>query len=182
MVFEGRNSMKPLYDLEAVRFMWEELENIGIKSLRTPEQVEKALKNKKGTTLLVINSVCGCAAGHARPGVGLALQHSTIPDNLYTVFAGVDRDATAKAREYTPEFTPSSPSVVLFKDGELVYMLHRSQIEVLDASGVSADLIRAFDAFCSAKGPSVSPEVFRDNFTSPKCSSTIPKYQESRTA
>lgn len=171
--------MKPLYDLEAVRYMWEELENIGVKSLRTTKEVEKVLKNKKGTTLLVINSVCGCAAGHARPGVGLALQHNIIPDNMVTVFAGVDRDATEKAREFTPEFRPSSPSVALFKDGKLVYMLHRSQIEILDAQGVANDLIRAFDAFCSAKGPSVTWEKFQDNFSKPKCSSDIPKYQES---
>ena len=171
--------MQPLYDLEAVKHMWQELDNIGVRSLKTPDEVDKALQNKKGTTLVVINSVCGCAAGHARPGVGLALQHRVIPDNLTTVFAGVDRDATVKAREYMPDITPSSPSVALFKDGELVYMLHRRQIEALDASDVAVDLIQAFDAFCSGKGPSVSKEKFEDNFSKPECSSKIPKYQTS---
>jgi len=170
--------MKPLYDIESVRHMWVELNNIGVRSLITPDEVEKALDNKKGTTLLVINSVCGCAAGHARPGVGLALQNNIIPDNLVTVFAGVDRDATAKAREYLQDFAPSSPSVALFKDGQLVFMLHRNQIEKLDAEGVAAELTRAFEAYCSAKGPSVPREKFADNFSDPKCSSTIPKYEE----
>lgn len=171
--------MQPLYDIEAVRHMWEELDNIGVRPLKTPEEVDSALMNKKGTALVVINSVCGCAAGHARPGVGLALQNDIIPDNLTTVFAGVDRDATQRTREYMPEITPTSPSVALFKDGELVYMLHRKQIEALDAAGVAADLIRAFDAYCSARGPSVSKEKFEDNFAPAKCSSTIPKFQTS---
>lgn len=170
--------MQSLYDLAAVRHMWEELNNIGVRSLRTPEEVDEELGNKKGTTLLVINSVCGCAAGHARPGIGLALQHNVIPDRLATVFAGVDRDATQRAREYLPGFTPSSPSVALFKDGELVYMLHRNQIENLDARGVALDLVRAFDAFCEAPGPSVPKEKFDNNFAPSRCSSTIPAYQE----
>lgn len=170
--------MRPLYDLDSVRHMWEELENIGVRSLRTPGEVDEAIRNKKGTTLVVINSVCGCAAGHARPGIGLALQHGIIPDNLFTVFAGVNRDATQRAREYMDGFTPSSPSVALFKNGELVYMLHRKQIETLDAGGVASELIRAFDAFCSAKGPSVPKEKFENNFGPARCSSTIPKYQE----
>lgn len=169
--------MRPLYDLEAVRYMWEELNNIGIRSLRTPDEVDGALE-KKGTTLVVVNSVCGCAAGHARPGVGMALQHNVIPDHLTTVFAGVDRDATERAREHMPGFTPSSPSVALFKDGKLVYLLHRSQIERMDAKGVSMDLIDAFEAFCKAKGPSVPREVFEYNFAPARCSSTIPRYQE----
>ncbi len=172
--------MRPLYDIEAVRHMWEELNNIGVSSLRTPEEVDTALSDKKGTILVVINSVCGCAAGHARPGVGLALQHNVIPDKMTTVFAGVDRDATQKAREYMPEITPSSPSVALFKDGELVYMLHRKQIEALDAGAVAEDLIHAFDAYCSAPGPSVPVEKFEDNFAAAKCSSTIPKYEASQ--
>jgi len=170
--------MQPLYDLESVRYMWEELDNLGVRPLKNVKEVDEVLGNKTGATLLVINSVCGCAAGHARPGVGMALQHKIIPDNLATVFAGVDRDATQRAREYLPGFKPSSPSVALFKDGEVVYVLHRSQIEAMDAQGVAAELIRVFDAFCSAPGPSVSKEKFRDNFNSPKCSSAIPKYQE----
>jgi putative YphP/YqiW family bacilliredoxin len=169
--------MRPLYDLEAVRYMWEELNNIGVRSLRTPGDVDDAIKSATGTTLVVINSVCGCAAGHARPGVGLALQHDVIPDQLTTVFAGVDREATQRAREYMPGFTPSSPSVAIFKDGELVFMLHRSQIERLDAEGVADELIRAFDAYCSARGPSVPRKRFEDNFAPARCSSTIPEYR-----
>ena len=170
--------MRPLYDLEAVRYMWEELNNIGVRSLNTLEEVDEALKNKKGTTLLVINSVCGCAAGHARPGIGLALQHKVVPDRLVTVFAGVDRDATDRAREYLPGFIPSSPSVALFKDGELIYMLHRNQIETLDARGVVLSLIRIFDSSCGSPGPSVPKEKFENNFAPARCSSTIPAYQE----
>ena len=146
---------------------------MGISPLTTSQQVDDAFMDKKGTMLLIINSVCGCAAGHARPGVGLALQHKVIPDNLYTVFAGVDLDATIKAREYIGGYEPSSPSVVLFKNGKLVLMMERKQIEGINAEGVSSELIRAFDKYCSAPGPSVSKEIFENNFTSPQCSSTL---------
>lgn len=167
--------MQSLYDLEAVRPYWEELENIGVTPLKTIDEVEKALGISKGTTLLVINSVCGCAAGHARPGVGLALQNRVIPDRLYTVFAGVERDATERAREYIPGYPPSSPSVALFKDGKLIFMLERRQIEQLDAVGVANELIEAFERHCSSEGPSVSIEVFENNFSDPECSSKIPR-------
>ena len=99
--------MQSIYNLELVRPYWEELERIGIKPLTTSQEVDDAFMANKGTTLLIINSVCGCAAGHARPGVGLALQHKAIPDNLYTVFAGVDREATIRAREYIGSHEPS---------------------------------------------------------------------------
>ena len=113
--------MQSLYDVESVRYMWEELKNIGVRSLKTADEVDEVLGSESGTTLLVINSVCGCAAGHARPGVGLALQHKAIPDRSVTVFAGVDREATARARDYISDIPPSSPSVVLFKNGIPVY-------------------------------------------------------------
>lgn len=157
--------MQALYDLETVRPMWEELQNIGIRSVKTADEVDKAMKSK-GTTLMVINSVCGCAAGHARPGIGLALQHKRIPDHLITVFAGVDREATQRAREYMPDTSPSSPSVALFRDGKLAYVLQRSQIEVIDAGSVARNLIRVFDYYCSAGGPSVPKETFEKNFAS----------------
>jgi putative YphP/YqiW family bacilliredoxin len=99
-----------LYDLEAVKPYWEELKNIGVKPATTPEEVAAIFDDSEGTMLLVINSVCGCAAGHARPGIGLALQHNRIPDKLYTVFAGVDREATLRAREHIHEYEPSSRS------------------------------------------------------------------------
>lgn len=168
--------MQPLYDLDAVKYMWEELENIGVRPLRTPQEVDEAI-NRKGTTLVVTNSVCGCAAGHARPGVGLALQHRVIPDNLTTVFAGVDREATQRAREHMSGITPSSPSVALFENGKLVYVLHRSQIEAMDAEEVAENLTRIIDSYCSRPGPSVPEEVFRKSFAPPKCSSDIPGYR-----
>lgn len=157
--------MQALYDLETVRPMWEELQNIGIRSVKTADEVDKAMKSK-GTTLMVINSVCGCAAGHARPGIALALQHKRIPDHLITVFAGVDREATQRAREYMPDTSPSSPSVALFRDGKLAYVLQRNQIEVIDAGSVARNLIRVFDYYCSAGGPSVPKETFEKNFAS----------------
>lgn len=159
--------MQALYDLETVRPMWEELENIGVRSLKTPEEVDEFL-SKKGTMLLIINSVCGCAAGHARPGIALALQNKIIPDRLVTVFAGVDREATQRARKYIPKTSPSSPSVALFKNGKLVYVLQRSQIEVISAEGVAKNLIRVFNYYCSAGGPSVPKETFEKSFVSAK--------------
>ncbi len=155
--------MQALYDPKTVRPMWEELQNIGIRPLKTAGDVDDAMKYE-GTTLMVINSVCGCAAGHARPGIALALQHKIIPDRLVTVFAGVDREATQRAREYIPKTSPSSPSVALFKDGKLVYVLQRSQIEVIDAEGVARNLIRVFNYYCSAGGPSVPKETFEKSF------------------
>ncbi len=157
--------MQALYDPKTVRPMWEELQNIGIRPVKTADEVDEALRNK-GTTLMVINSVCGCAAGHARPGIGLALQHKRIPDHLITVFAGVDREATQRAREYMPDTPSSSPSVALFRNGKLAYALQRSQIEVIDAGGIARNLIRVFDYYCSAGGPSVPKEVFEKNFAS----------------
>ena len=157
--------MQALYDQETVRPMWEELQNIGVRPVKTADEVDEALRNK-GTTLMVINSVCGCAAGHARPGIGLALQHKRIPDHLITVFAGVDREATQRAREYILDTPPSSPSVALFRDGKLAYILQRSQIEVIDAGAIARNLIRVFDYYCSAGGPSVPREVFEKSFAS----------------
>jgi putative YphP/YqiW family bacilliredoxin len=169
--------MRSLYDLEAVKPYREELTNVGVKPLTTPEEVAAIFDDPEGTMLLVINSVCGCAAGHARPGIGLALQHDRIPDRLYTVFAGVDREATLRAREHIPGFQPSSPSVALFKDGQLVLMLERRLIEAADAKGVADILIEAFDKYCTSAGPSVSRKVFESNFAPPRCSSTLPEFE-----
>ncbi|MCK5469957.1 MAG: BrxA/BrxB family bacilliredoxin, partial [Cyclobacteriaceae bacterium] len=119
-----------MYPEELVSPMRAELTNVGFDELKSAEAVENHLKEKEGTTLLVINSVCGCAAGTARPGVAMALQNSQKkPTNLATVFAGVDQEATAKVREYTLPFPPSSPSIALFKDGELVHFVERHHIE-----------------------------------------------------
>ncbi len=139
-----------MYDPFLVQPMREELTRIGFKELRTPEEVDEAMQNAKGTTLLVVNSVCGCAAGQARPGVALALTGDVVPDNLFTVFAGQDAEATARARSYIKGYPPSSPSMALFKDGELVYMLERYQIEGAPAEQVAANLMAAFEKYCTA--------------------------------
>lgn len=151
---------QPGYPEEDIKPMRDELEAVGARSLTTPQEVDALLGGKSGTTLVVVNSVCGCAAGGARPGVGAALQNTTIPDNITTVFAGVDRDATARAREYMTGMPPSSPSVALFKDGELVYMMERAQIEGRTPGQIAGDLAEAFDKHCTATGPSISPEDF----------------------
>src|SRR5579864_2006778 len=114
--------MQPTYDPESVRPMWEELAQCGVTPLKSAADVDAAVANP-GTTLVVVNSVCGCAAGGARPGVTKALQNSVIPDHLTTVFAGIDMEATARARELMPNVLPSSPSVAIFKDGTPVYVL-----------------------------------------------------------
>src|SRR5262245_52300145 len=122
-------SLPPIYDPQAVEPMWQELAAVGVDPITTPEQVDDVLGAKSGTALVVVNSICGCAAGHARPGVMLALQNARIPDRSVTVFAGVDRDAVERAREYMAGYPPSSPSVGLFKDGKQVFMLQRSDIQ-----------------------------------------------------
>ncbi|MDQ0060455.1 putative YphP/YqiW family bacilliredoxin [Paenibacillus harenae] len=134
--------------LDMVQPMRDDLTRIGIQELRTPEEVEAAIPTAKGTALIVVNSVCGCAAGQCRPGVAEALQNEVTPDHLYTVFAGQDKEATAKAREYFAPYPPSSPSIALMKDGELVHFIERHQIENRSAADIAADLSDAFDRFC----------------------------------
>ena len=129
--------------------MREELTRAGIKEARTAEDVDSALA-KPGTTMLVVNSICGCAAGKMRPGVRLALQNATVPDQSITVFAGQDREATERARSYFTGHIPSSPSIALIRDGKLVHMLDRSDIEHRDSSDIARELTRAFDEHCAA--------------------------------
>lgn len=136
------------YMLDMIQPMRDELTRIGIKELRTPEEVEEHLPNAKGTALVVVNSVCGCAAGQCRPGVAMALQHDVTPDHWFTVFAGQDKEATAKAREYFAPYPPSSPSIALMKDGELVHFIERHQIENRSAEEIAAELTAAFDRYC----------------------------------
>jgi putative YphP/YqiW family bacilliredoxin len=139
------------YDPELVRPMREELVRLGAEELRTAAEVESVLGNgTSGTTLLVVNSVCGCAAANARPAVALARAHAHQPNRIVTVFAGQDVEATACARRYLPGFRPSSPSMALFRDGEHVFMLERHQIEGREASEIAGDLREAYDRFCSA--------------------------------
>ena len=132
-----------------VQGMREELTRVGFREMRTPAEVDAVLKNEKKTVLLVVNSVCGCAAGKARPAIAQALRHQARPEILATVFAGQDREATEKARAYISEYAPSSPSIALLRDGKAVFMLERRDIETRDAYAIAADLTRAFDRFCA---------------------------------
>jgi putative YphP/YqiW family bacilliredoxin len=136
------------YMSQVIQPMRDELTRIGFKELRTPEEVEQTLPNLKGTALVVVNSVCGCAAGLARPAVAHSLRHDKKPDHLYTVFAGQDKEATAKAREYFEGYPPSSPSFALMKDGKLVTMIERHQIENNDLQTISSLLTEAYDKYC----------------------------------
>ncbi len=150
----------PMYDPEDVRPMREELVALGIKELSTGEAVDRAIRESRGTVLVVVNSVCGCAAGGARPAVAVALQNERIPDHLYTVFAGVDREATARARTYFGDYAPSSPSIALLEDGKLRFMMERRDIEGFSPDSVAERLIAAFDNYCTRQGPSIAAEEF----------------------
>ena len=130
--------------------MREELTQLGIQELRTPDQVDEALA-KSGTTLLVVNSVCGCAAGRARPALAEAVKHRVTPDHMTTVFAGADLEATARAREYLAGYPPSSPAVALLRDGQLVWMMERRQIESQGMDAIVRDLTTAFDQYCATE-------------------------------
>ncbi len=136
------------YDPELVAPMREELARLGAGELLTPDEVDRAFDSANGTTLLVINSVCGCAAANARPAVAIATGHSVQPDRIVTVFAGQDVGATERAREMLPGYRPSSPSIALFKGGEHVFVLERHEIEGRDAHDIAADLTAAYDRFC----------------------------------
>ncbi len=128
--------------------MREDLTRLGVEELRTPEEVDKVLAQGQETTFLVINSVCGCAAGNARPAVRLALENDKLPDNLSTVFAGQDKEATARARTYISEHPPSSPSLALFKEGRLVSFIPRHQIEGRTPEEIAKDITQVFDEYC----------------------------------
>jgi len=127
--------------------MREELTRLGVQETRTPEEVD-ALLTSNGTIMMVINSMCGCAAGRARPGIALALRHPVLPNKVATVFAGGDIEATARVREYLKDYPPSSPSVALFRDGKVVYMLQRHQIENREAQHIARSQTEAFDEYC----------------------------------
>ena len=129
--------------------MREELTSLGVKELRTSEAVDQAVQSTPGTLMIVVNSVCGCAAGKARPGIALALNHSVTPDVSATVFAGADTGATDRARQYFTGYPPSSPSVGILKGGKLVYLMERHQIESRSAEMIANDLVAAFDKHCA---------------------------------
>jgi len=136
------------YPEEFIGPMRQELTRLGVQETRTPEDVDATLGAHGGTVMMVINSMCGCAAGRARPGIALSLRHAIVPDTVATVFAGGDLEATARVREYLHDYPSSSPSVALFKDGKPVFMLHRHQIEQRDATEIAKFLTEAFDQFC----------------------------------
>jgi len=137
------------YPEEVIRPMREELTRLGVQELRTPEAVDEALKNSTGTVMVVVNSICGCAAGKARPGIAMALQNEIRPDKVATVFAGGDIEATERARSYFTGFGPSSPSIGILKDGQLVYMMERYQIEGRGPEQIAAELRQAFEQHCA---------------------------------
>lgn len=168
--------MPPMYDPEQVKPMWQELANVGVRPLVSPDEVDEVLSKNSGTTLCVVNSVCGCAAGGARPGVTLALQNELIPDELVTVFAGMDTEAVAQARGYMSEIQPSSPCIALFKDGKPIHVLERRHIERMGAMDIANNLREVFNETCERKGPSVAPEVFDKNEHVDTCGSSIAPY------
>lgn len=139
-----------MYDERFITPMRQELTRLGVEEMRNSTEVDARLKDAKGTTLVVVNSMCGCAARNARPAVASALQHGVTPDHLTTVFAGQDVEATTTARSYLAGYAPSSPSIALLKDGKLVFMLERYQIEGRTAAEISSDLVGAFEQYCSA--------------------------------
>ncbi len=136
--------------------MREELTKVGVKELRTPEEVDAALQNAKGSTVVFVNSVCGCAAGKARPGFVLSLQNDVVPDNLFTVFAGQDKEATARARTYFTDAPPSSPSIAFFRDGKFLGMMHRHQIEARSAEMIASDLKNVYNKYFKKEAEPIS--------------------------
>jgi putative YphP/YqiW family bacilliredoxin len=141
-----------MYDERFVTPMRQELTRLGVEEMRTPEEVDARLKDSKGTTLVVVNSVCGCAARNARPAVAKAIESAVKPDVLTTVFAGQDTEATSRARSYFTGYAPSSPQIGLLKDGKVVFMLERHQIEGRSADDIAKDLSGAFDKYCATAG------------------------------
>src|SRR5437868_5058235 len=138
-----------MYPEPMIAPMRQDLTRFGIEETRTAADLDRVVKETPGTVMVVVNSVCGCAAGKMRPAVGRAMQHATKPDRSVTVFAGQDRDATEKARAYFAGYPPSSPSIGILRDGKLVYMMERHQIETRDAGMIAAELTAAFDKFCA---------------------------------
>ena len=174
-------SRPPMYDQDAVQPMRDELLAVGVKELLTAQEVDDALLVKDDKiSLVMINSVCGCAAGSARPGVSLALQNDKIPDNLYSVFAGQEREAVDRVRYYIKGFPPSSPCVALFRNGELIYFMQRMDIEGNDAEYIADNLKEIFNDACSNLGPSVPAEDYAKIMYAKQCGSKIPLFQSGK--
>jgi len=171
-------SRPPLYDQDAVQPMRDALVAVGFKELLSPKDVDEAINvNDDQTVLVMINSVCGCAAGSARPGVSLALQNNVIPDRLVTGFAGQERDAVDKIRQYIKDYPPSSPSIAMFKNGKLIYFMQRYNIEGRSGEEIAADLREAFNELCTKQGPSIPPDAFEKVTYAVQCGSKIPLYK-----
>jgi bacilliredoxin len=166
----------PMYPEEAIAPLREELSVVGFENLRSAAEVDEVVKSTKGVTMCVVNSVCGCAAGAARPGVALALQNKLIPDKLVTVFAGMEKGAVQRVRElHSALAQPSSPCIVFFKDGETAAVMERRHIEGRGPQDIARDLVGAFDKICSRKGPSIPPEEFAKLTHAKVCGSSIPR-------
>jgi putative YphP/YqiW family bacilliredoxin len=146
-----------MYSEIMVTPMREELTRLGIQELRTAEEVDQALAARPGTSMVVVNSICGCAAGRMRPAVRLALEHSLRPDRIFSVFAGQDQAATERARSYFTGYPPSSPSIALLRDGRLIHMMERSDIEHREAADIAVELKKVFEKFCAKPAASVRP-------------------------
>ena len=172
----------PTYDAEAVQPMRVELVAVGFEEILTPERVDEVFQGEQGTVLLVINSVCGCAAGNARPGAMLALQNDRIPDRITTVFAGQEKAAVARAREYLADYPPSSPCIALLKKGKVLELLERRHIESKDAQEVARTLMIWFDEHCARPGPSIPAEEFEKISPFRACGSSIPLADPSTSA
>ncbi len=172
---------RPNYDPASVQYMRDELTAVGFNELFDLDTVDDALlKNNDETVLLVVNSVCGCAAGSARPGVALALQHQVIPEHLVSVFAGMDKRPVEYVRQrFLNSFVPSSPCIALFKNGEIDFILERKDIVNKSPEEISDILTGVFDDKCNRSGPSVDPEIYDQLEYTIQCSSKLPKYQES---
>jgi len=171
------NTRGPIYDPEAVQPMRDELVAAGFTEMFTTQDVDSYLTKTEGTVLVMINSVCGCAAGSARPGINLALQNKIIPDRLVTVFAGQDRDAVDHYRNnYLPGIHPSSPFIVLYKNGEISFIMQRMNIEGKTAEMVAEELIEAFNVHCTKRGPSVPKEAYEAILHAKACGSKIPMF------
>ena len=172
------NSSAPMYDQNAVQHMRDELVAVGFNELLSSEEVENAINTSDDkTTLVMINSVCGCAAGSARPGISQALQNEIIPDKLFTGFAGQEKEAVEKIRELVGGFPPSSPSIALFKNGEVIHFMQRHQIEGKMPEEISDYWREVFNKHCSNKGPSISPENFAEVMHAKSCGSKIPLFK-----
>lgn len=163
----------PTYDPIAVAPFRQQLNDVGFRDLLTPEDVDEAL-SAEGVTLVVLNSVCGCSAGSARPGVGAALQNSKIPDNLVAMFAGQEKSAVNHFRsKYIPQVAPSSPNIALFKDGQFVAILERAHIQQMDADDIAEALAKAFDDLCTKPGPSIPLSEYEKLEFARSCGSKI---------